>query len=81
MLHTFRTFEECVHEAASYLRLPCYQLSPTLPLGAAVPLLESGFVGLPAAVLVVEPEANEADAVLHVRQPVRCNVDATGQGA
>lgn len=63
----------------SYLWCSCYELGPALPLRTPVPVLERRLVGLPAAVLVVEPEADETHAALHVRQPVGCDVDATGQ--
>lgn len=63
------------------LRRPGDELAPALPLRTAVPLLKRGLVGRPAAVLVVEPEADEANPVLHVRQPVRRDVDAAGESA
>lgn len=63
----------------SHLRRPRYELAPALPLWTPVPLLKRRLVGRPAAVLVVEPEADETDAVLHVRQPVGCDVDAARQ--
>lgn len=66
---------------SSHLRRPRYELAPALPLRTPVPLLKRRLVGRPAAVLVVEPEADEADAVLHVRQPVGCDVDAACQSA
>ena len=53
-----------------YLGGPHDELCPALPVGALVPLLEGGLVGRPAAVLVVEPEAVQAHALLHVRQPM-----------
>lgn len=61
-----------------YLRCPRYELSPALPLWTLVPLLERCLVGRPAAVLMVEPEADETNPFLHVSQPVGCNVDAAG---
>lgn len=63
----------------SYVWSPCDELAPALPLRTAVSLLERGLVGRPAAVFVVEPEADETNAVLHICQPVSCDVDATGQ--
>lgn len=62
----------------SYLWCPRYELTPALPLWTAVPLLKRRLVGLPAAVLVVEPEADETNPVLHVCKPVGRDVDATG---
>lgn len=62
----------------SYLWCPRYELTPALPLWTAVPLLKRRLVGLPAAVLVVEPEADETNPVLHVCKPVGRDVDAAG---
>lgn len=64
-----------------HLCCPRYELSPALPLWTLVPLLERRLVGLPAAVLVVEPEANETNPFLHVGQPVGCDVDAASYSA
>lgn len=64
-----------------YLRRARYELPPGLPLRAAVPVLEGGLGGRPAAVLVVEPEAHQADTLLHVGEPVSGDVDAPGQSA
>lgn len=64
-----------------YLRRARDELPPGLPLRAAVPVLEGGLRGLPAAVLVVEPEARQAQPLLHVGEPVGGDVDAPGQSA
>lgn len=46
-----------------------------------VPLHEGGLIGVPAAVLVVEPEAVETHATLEISHPVGGDVDATGECA
>lgn len=62
-----------------YLTNPHHELGPAPPLGALVPLQEGGLIGVPAAVLVVEPEAVQTHALLQVRHPVCRDVNETRQ--
>lgn len=56
-----------------------HELGPALPLRTLVSLLECGLVGVPAAVFMVEPEANETYSFLEVGHPVSRDVDPTSQ--
>lgn len=56
-----------------------HQLGPALPLRTLVSLLERRLVGVPTAVFMVEPEANETHSFLQVGHPVSRDIDPTSQ--
>lgn len=60
----------CDPKLIPYLGLADEQLRPFLPLGALVPVIERGFIGGPAALLVAVPEGRQTDALLQVCHPI-----------
>lgn len=64
----------------THLRLIHQQLRPFLPQGTLVPVLKSGLVGSPAALLMAVPEGRQADPLLQVSHPVDGEIDDPSQG-
>lgn len=56
-----------------------HEFGPAHPLRTLVSLLERGLVGVPAAVFMVEPEANETYTFLQVGHPVSRDVNPPSQ--
>lgn len=65
----------------THLRLIHQQLRPFLPQGTLVPVLKSGLVGSPAALLVAVPEGRQADPLLQIGHPVDGEINDPSQGA
>lgn len=65
----------------THLWLIHQQLRPFLPQGTLVPVLKSGLVGSPAALLVAVPEGRQADPLFQVGHPVDGKIDDPSQGA
>ena len=65
----------------THLRLIHQQLWPLLPQGTLVPVLKSGLIGSPAALLMAIPEGGQADALFQVGHPVDSEIDDPGQSA
>ncbi len=54
------------------------EFGPRLPLRTLVSLGEGGLVGVPAALLMIEPHGAETHALLQIVQPVGRDVDHPG---